>query len=62
MLGFLGFLGSGLLSPRSMSDDPIVVMLNCKEREERDRLTEKWRDHKLAELNFVGIVVRLFLD
>jgi hypothetical protein len=56
----LGFLGSGLLSPKLMIDDPIMVMLNCKEREERDRLTERWRDHKLAELNFVGIVVCIF--
>jgi len=37
--------------------DPIFALLNADTTEEKDHLTEKWRDHKLAELNFVGIVV-----
>lgn len=37
--------------------DPIFALLNGDTTEERNRLTEKWRDHKLEELNFVGIVV-----
>lgn len=37
--------------------DPIFALLNGNTEDERDRLTEKWRDHKLEELNFVGIVV-----
>lgn len=41
------------------SYDPIFALLNAETEEERDRLTEKWRDHKLEELNFVGIVVCL---
>ncbi|PSK40017.1 hypothetical protein B9Z65_7957 [Elsinoe australis] len=36
--------------------DPIFALLNADTRDERDRLTEKWRDHKLSELNFIGIV------
>ena len=34
-------------------------MLNTDDDEERDRLTEKWKDNKLQELNFIGIVVSL---
>lgn len=37
--------------------DPIFALLNADTRDERDRLTENWRDHKLSELNFIGIVV-----
>lgn len=37
--------------------DPIFALLNADTRDERDRLTEKWRDHKLSELNFIGVVV-----
>lgn len=36
---------------------PIYRLLNVEDEKERDRLTERWRDHKLQELNFVGIVV-----
>ncbi|KAF2667535.1 hypothetical protein BT63DRAFT_426397 [Microthyrium microscopicum] len=36
--------------------DPIFALLNADTSEERDKLTEKWVDHKLQELNFIGIV------
>lgn len=41
--------------------DPIFALLNADTTEEQDNLTEKWRDHKLAELNFIGIVVSRYL-
>jgi len=52
------FLDSGLFSPRATTHEPIVLLLNDQDKDERDRLTGQWRDNKLAELNFVGIVVR----
>jgi hypothetical protein len=52
------FFSSGLVSPNSTVNGPVEVLLNTTDRKERDKLTEKWRDHKLAELNFIGIVVR----
>ena len=39
---------------------PIYRLLNAEDDEERDQLTERWKDNKLQELNFVGIVVGLF--
>ena len=38
--------------------DPISNLLNAADAEEADRLTEKWTDAKLKELNYVGISVR----
>ena len=38
--------------------EPIEILLNTDDEQERDDLTKRWRDHKLSELNFVGIVVR----
>lgn len=38
--------------------DPISDLLNAADAEEADRLTEKWTDAKLKELNYVGISVR----
>jgi hypothetical protein len=40
-----------------LSESTIVDLLNCPDKTERDRLTVQWRDNKLKELNFVGIVV-----
>lgn len=37
--------------------DPISNLLNAADAEEADRLTEKWTDAKLKELNYVGISV-----
>lgn len=36
---------------------PIYRLLNTEDEKERDHLTERWKDNKLQELNFVGIVV-----
>lgn len=38
--------------------DPISNLLNAADAEEADKLTEKWTDAKLKELNYVGISVR----
>ncbi|CZT23237.1 uncharacterized protein RCC_08948 [Ramularia collo-cygni] len=38
------------------SYDSIRIIINTRDAEERDRLTERWQTHKLEELNFVGIV------
>ncbi|KAK5169920.1 uncharacterized protein LTR77_005898 [Saxophila tyrrhenica] len=35
---------------------PIYRMLNAEDTDERDRMTERWKDNKLQELNFIGIV------
>ena len=37
--------------------DPISDLLNTADAEEADKLTEKWTDAKLKELNYVGISV-----
>ena len=39
--------------------DPVYILLNAEDPKERDELTRQWRDHKLQELNFVGIVVSI---
>jgi len=41
----------------STTHDPIKRLLSAYTKEERDQLTEEWRDHKLQELNFIGAVV-----
>lgn len=40
-----------------MTYDPLLLLLNHHDKKERDRLTEKWKDNKLQELSFVGVVV-----
>ena len=37
--------------------DPIYSLLNANDNKERDELTQRWKDNKLSELSFVGIVV-----
>ena len=39
--------------------DPIKTLLNADTEQEKDELTTKWKENKLQELNFVGIVVSL---
>lgn len=39
------------------TSDPIWHLLNAETEEESDKLTLKWKDNKLEELNFIGIVV-----
>ena len=45
----------------STTSDPIEILLNTEDHDHRDELTKQWRDHKLAELNFVGVVVSSFI-
>jgi len=54
----LHFFGGGIYAPNPSTYDPIKIILNTEDEELRDTLTERWRDNKLSELNFVGIVVR----
>lgn len=55
-LPFLQFFGGGIYAPDPSTYDPIEILLNA-EGEEQDVLTARWRDNKLSELNFVGVVV-----
>lgn len=54
----LNFLWGGIYAPDASTYGPIEILLNTEDVEERDRLTEKWRDNRLNELGFVGVVVR----
>jgi hypothetical protein len=51
--------GGGIYLPDPSTYDPIEILINTEDRRERDHLTEIWRDNKLSELNFVGVVVRI---
>lgn len=51
------FFGGGIYAPDSTTYDPIEILLNTDDEDERDDLTILWRDNKLSELNFVGVVV-----
>jgi hypothetical protein len=53
----LQFLGGGVYVPDPSTYDPIEILLNTEDSKERDDLTVRWRDNKLSELNFVGVVV-----
>ncbi|KAF2791426.1 hypothetical protein K505DRAFT_248971 [Melanomma pulvis-pyrius CBS 109.77] len=55
----LHFFGGGIYAPDSSTYDPIETLLNAEDPEERDRLTERWRDNRLDELSFVGVVAAL---
>lgn len=37
--------------------DSMFQLLNDDDDDEQDRLTERWKNNKIEELNFVGIVV-----
>ncbi|CAN8104336.1 unnamed protein product [Discula destructiva] len=52
----------GLFSPPALTWDPLLLLLNHSNKSERDRLTEKWKDNKLQELNFVGVVSALLAN
>jgi hypothetical protein len=56
-LPFLQFFGGGIYAPDPSTYDPIEILLNAETEEEKNELTAKWRDNKLSELNFVGVVV-----
>ncbi|KAI8942902.1 hypothetical protein NX059_000941 [Plenodomus lindquistii] len=53
------FFGGGIYAPDPSTYDPIEILLNTEEEAERDELTKKWRDNKLSELSFVGVVSAL---
>jgi hypothetical protein len=55
----LQFFGGGIYAPDSTTYDPLEILLNTEDEEEQDELTTLWRDNKLSELNFVGVVVSL---
>lgn len=58
---FLRFFGGGIYAPDPSTYDPIEILLNTQDPDERDELTVRWKDNKLSELNFVGVVVCIFL-
>ena len=55
----LQFFGGGIYAPDETTYDPLEILLNTEDEDDRDELTIKWRDNKLSELNFVGVVVRI---
>jgi hypothetical protein len=55
--GWLDFFWGGVYAPGASTHDPIEILLNTEDGDERDRLTEVWRDNRLSELSFVGVVV-----
>ena len=57
----LDFFWGGVYAPGASTHDPIKILLNTEDPEERDRLTDSWRDNRLNELSFVGVVVRSLL-
>ncbi|OHE95194.1 hypothetical protein CORC01_09581 [Colletotrichum orchidophilum] len=52
----------GLFSPPTLTYDPLLLLLNHEDKSERNKLTEKWKDNKLQELNFVGVVAALLAN
>ncbi|KAI0129619.1 hypothetical protein BJ170DRAFT_617035 [Xylariales sp. AK1849] len=52
----LNVFRSGLIAPNQTTYNSLVILLNEEDSEKQDRLTEQWRDHKLQELNFIGVV------
>lgn len=44
-------------APWPSMHDPIKALLNVPDQEVADRLTEKWTDAKLGELQYVGVTV-----
>ncbi|KAF1350585.1 hypothetical protein EJ07DRAFT_138530 [Lizonia empirigonia] len=55
----LHFFGGGIYAPDAATYDPIEILLNTEDAEEKDELTIKWRDNKLSELSFIGVVAAL---
>jgi hypothetical protein len=56
------FLGGGIYAPDTTTYDPLEILLNTEDEDEKDDLTVKWRDNKLSELSFVGVVVRTGIE
>jgi hypothetical protein len=57
ILQLIDFFSGGIYAPHSSTYDPIEIILNTEDEQEQDRLTERWRDNRLSELSFVGVVV-----
>jgi hypothetical protein len=55
----LQFFGGGIFVADPTTYDPLEILLNTEDEEERNKLTMTWRDNKLSELSFVGVVVRV---
>ena len=53
---FFAIFRGGLLAPSRTTSDSILFLLTAPTAKERDDLTRQWRDHKLQELNFIGVV------
>jgi hypothetical protein len=56
-LTVLQFFGGGIYAPDPSTYDPIKILLNEEDASKRDELTTAWKDNKLSELSFVGVVV-----
>ncbi|KAJ4368400.1 hypothetical protein N0V83_006757 [Neocucurbitaria cava] len=59
VLRVLQFFGGGIYAPDPSTYDPIEILLNTEDTEQRDELTVRWRDNKLSELSFIGVVAAL---
>jgi hypothetical protein len=57
ILRLIDFLSGGIYAPNASTYDPIEIILNTEDADDQDRLTERWRDNRLSELSFVGVVV-----
>ncbi|KAF9694781.1 hypothetical protein EKO04_007661 [Ascochyta lentis] len=55
----LHFFGGGIYAPDAATYDPIEILLNTEDAKEKDELTVRWRDNKLSELSFIGVVAAL---
>ena len=55
----LHFFGGGIYAPDAATYDPIEILLNTEDAKEKDELTIRWRDNKLSELSFIGVVAAL---
>ncbi|RMZ27564.1 hypothetical protein D0859_08366 [Hortaea werneckii] len=53
---FFSLFRGGLIAPSDTTYDAILHCLTAHTLEQRDELTKQWRDHKLEELNFIGVV------
>ncbi|KAI8634327.1 hypothetical protein F5Y19DRAFT_208624 [Xylariaceae sp. FL1651] len=53
---FMNILRGGMVAPSSTTYDSVYIILNTADPEERDERTKTWMNHKLEELNFVGVV------
>jgi hypothetical protein len=53
----LQFFGGGIFVADPTTYDPLEILLNTEDEDERNELTKRWRDNKLSELSFVGVVV-----